>query len=347
MPEEKPVVYILQGDDREAIESHLKEFHSSLGTADMADLNTTRLEGKSINLNDLRAAALALPFLAERRLVIVEDALQFFDRKIGEDSRISVVELLDSLPPSTALVLVIPDTKKSRKRDGEWSTYWEGLTPKHWLMQWVTRAGSRSYIQDCALPSTGEMVRWIQKKASEMGGSFAPSGAQALAGYLGNNTQRIYQEIVKLLTYVNYARPVEIDDVHELSIQDKERDIFKMVDAIAARDGHTALNMLHLLLEDTEFIYLFPMVIRQFRLILQAREIADMGGDAAQVAKALKVQPFVATRVYGQARLFDRSFLKSIYPELLKIDVDSKTGVMEGPLALELFITRLAKKLPF
>jgi DNA polymerase-3 subunit delta len=79
MAEEKPVVYILQGDDREAIESRLKEFRRSLGTPDMADMNTTRLEGKTIDINDLRGAALALPFLTERRLVIVEDALRFFD----------------------------------------------------------------------------------------------------------------------------------------------------------------------------------------------------------------------------------------------------------------------------
>ena len=346
MAEEKPVVYILQGDDREAIESRLKEFRRSLGTPDMADMNTTRLEGKTIDINDLRGAALALPFLTERRLVIVEDALRFFDGGAGKDKQALVVELLDSLPLSTALVLVVPDSKKSRKRGKEWFTYWERLTSKHWLMKWAAQAGSRVFIQDCGLPSAGEMVKWIQRKAAELGGGFSIRGAQALAGYLGNNTQRASQEIVKLLTYVNYERPVEDDDVHELSIQDKERDIFTMVDAIAARDGETALKMLHLLLEDTDFIPLFSMVVRQFRLMLQAVEIADNGGNADQVAKILGLQPFVANKVYGQARSFDLSFLKSIYPQLLKIDVDAKTGVMDGPLALDLFITRLAKRLP-
>ena len=77
MAEEKPVVYILQGDDREAIESP-SEFRRSLGTPDMADMNTTRLEGKRLT-STICGAALALPFLTERRLVIVEDALRFFD----------------------------------------------------------------------------------------------------------------------------------------------------------------------------------------------------------------------------------------------------------------------------
>ncbi len=47
MPEEKPIVYLLRGDDREEIESKLRDFYQRLGTPDMAEMNTTRLEGKS------------------------------------------------------------------------------------------------------------------------------------------------------------------------------------------------------------------------------------------------------------------------------------------------------------
>lgn len=346
MSDEKPVVYILQGDDREAIETHIKVFHHSLGSPDMADMNTTRLEGKSINLNDLRAAALALPFLTERRLVIVEDALQFFDGKSGKETQASITALLDALPTSTALVLVIPDMQRVRKQGGEWVKYWERLTPKHWLMQWAAQAGSRVFIQECGLPSEREMARWIQKKASELGGSFSTIAAQTLAEYLGNNTQRTLQEIIKLLTYVNYERSVDDDDVRRLSIQDKESDIFAMVDAIAIRDGENALKMLHLLLEDMDFIQVFSMVVRQFRLMLQARELVDQGGDAAHLAKILGLQPFIARKVYGQVQSFDLPTLKSIYSFLLKMDVDSKTGVMAGDLALDIFVTRMAKGLP-
>ena len=81
MPAEKPIVYILRGDDREAIEAHIHKAYASLGAPEMAALNTTHLEGKSITLNDLRASALALPFLTERRLVVVDDALKLCAEK--------------------------------------------------------------------------------------------------------------------------------------------------------------------------------------------------------------------------------------------------------------------------
>ena len=343
MLDAKPVVYILRGDDREAIESHIHAFRKSLGAPDMADMNTTHLEGKYININDLRAAALALPFLTERRLVVLEDALSLFEKKGDQAFHEEILTFLDSLPHSTALVLVISDFQKNRKRDGRWEAYWATLGKRHWLMRWAEEAGSRVFIQDCALPTDREMANWIRNKSAELGGGFTPLASQTLADFIGNNTQRAAQEIVKLLTYVNYERPVDDDDVQRLSIQEKQSDIFDMVDAIGNRDGKRAMELLHLLLEEIAFGQLFAMIIRQFRLILQAREIIDDGGNEGDIAKQLGQMPFVARKIAAQAQHFDLPALEAIYQHLLIIDLDTKTGGMDGEVALDIFITRLAQ----
>ena len=345
MSDEKPIVYILRGDDREAVESNLHTFFNSLGAPDMAGLNTTRLEGKTITLNDLRAAALALPFLTARRLVVVEDALAFFDKEKDEAQRERIIELLDSLPSTTALVLVIPDTQKRRKRAGVWESYWATLNEKHWLMIWSKSAGNKVFIQDCLLPTEHQMANWIRKKAAEQGGSFSPGAAQKLAGYLGNNTQRTNQEIVKLLTYVNYARPVDDVDVIELSIREVQSDIFSLVDAMGSRDGENAIRLFHLLLEDTPFNQLFPMVIRQFRLILEVREILDLGGNEQDAAKLLGMQNFVVRKLIPQAQVFTIEALESIYHHLLEIDLAMKTRYVDGSIAMDVFIAQLANQL--
>lgn len=334
MPEEKPIVYILRGDDREAIEAHIRKFYKSLGEPDMADMNTTHLEGKSIDLNDLRAAALAMPFLTERRMVIVENALHAYSGRGKENARKEFLALLESLPQSTGLVLVIPDTLKYKG--------WETLHEKHWLIKWANQASSRVLVVDCALPSEREMSGWVREKTGQMGGSITLQAASLLAEYVGNNTQRASQEIVKLLTYVNYDRPVDDDDVRRLTVQDHQSDIFEMVDAIGLRDGEKALEMLHLLLEETDIIPLFGMIIRQFRLILQAREIIDEGGNAQDVAKLLHIHSFVAQKVSGQTQQFTLPALESIYHQLLEIDLDMKTGGMDGDIALDVLIARLA-----
>jgi len=342
MSNDKPVVYLLRGDDRQAIESHIQAFYQGLGAPDMAAMNFTRLEGKVADLNALRSAALALPFLTDRRLVVLEDALKMMDGDHSTEKREKFIGLLDSLPASTALVLVISDTQKVRKRDGRWENYWTHLNQKHWLLQWVAEAGSRAYIQNCALPSDREMGHWIQDKAEEKGGSFTLMAAQMLADYVGTNTLRADQEITKLLTYVNFARPVDDDDVRRLGIQDQQSDIFAMVDAIGFRNGQKALKLLHILLEEMAFGQLFSMVVRQFRLILQAREIMDDGGTEREVARILGLQQFVAGKIVTQAQKFEIADLVKIYLNLQKIDMDVKTSRMDGEIALDLLITQLS-----
>jgi DNA polymerase-3 subunit delta len=339
MPDEKPVVYILRGDDREAIEGHIQNLYGKMGQADMAEMNTTRLDGRGLTLNDLRSAALALPFLSERRLVVVEDALLPFSGGGKQKDRKAFLELMDSLPQSTALVLVAPDSQRYRDRQ----MVWESLNEKHWLIAWAKKAGERAFLVDCALPTERDMPGWIQRKVAENGGSIRPEAASILADSVGNNTQRAAQEIIKLLTYVNLERPVEAEDVEKLTAQERRGDIFELVDAIGLRNGKKALDLMTLLLEDMDFGQLFGMIVRQFRLLLQAREIIDDGGTETDIAGILQQHSYVAQKLNVQVRHFDRDGLEAIYQRLLEIDVNAKTGEMDGEVALDVLIARLAE----
>lgn len=336
--EEKPIVYILRGDDREKIETTLRDFFNRMGTPDMAEMNTTRLEGKLTALNDLRSAALALPFLTERRLVIVEDALQPFTGRGKESDRQAFTDLLDTLPESTALVLVVPDFQTYRRRSYEWDV----LKSSHWLMQWAAKAGARVLVTDCPLPTERDMIAWIRQKAADSGGSFSPRAAQTLTDYVGNNTQRAAQEIEKLLTYVNFERSVDEHDVSELTFNDQQADMFEMVDAIGNRNGQEALEKLHILLAQNDLLNIFGMIVRQFRLLLQTREILMADGNETDVAKLLKQHPFVAGKITAQAKKFSLGSLELIYQKLLAIDVAGKTSAMDVDLGLDILIAELA-----
>ncbi len=70
------------------------------------------------------------------------------------------------------------------------------------------------------------------------------------------------------------------------------------------------------------------MVTRQFRLLIQAREILDSGGSEDGVRSQLNLHPWVAQKVTAQARQFSLPALDGIYHQLLKIDVGGKSGGM-------------------
>src|SRR5260221_724661 len=95
------------------------------------------------------------------------------------------------------------------------------------------------------------------------------------------------QEITKLLTFVNFAHAIGIEDVEAVSILTASVDVFELVDAIGTQNGKLAQKLLHRLLEEKDAFEIFGMVVRQFRLLTIAREVVDEGGALPAVTEAL------------------------------------------------------------
>ncbi len=330
MAEATPVVYLLHGEDEYAIAQFVSEMETRLGDPVNAAMNITRLEGSDFNLNELLSIASAMPFLARRRLVILVEQLR---RLASPAARDGFTEQLQKVPPTTALVIVEHHTLTSEadRRRGK----------IHWLEKWALGQGERVYLRNFPLPKGAMMVRRIQDQARQAGGQITPQAAELLSSLVDGDPRLADQEIQKLLAHVNYKRPVEPDDVELLTADLGQGDIFAMVDALGNQNGRVALSMLQRLLEQQDPISIFGMVVRQFRLLLLAREILDKGGNRGDVARRLRVPPFVADKLVVQARHFTIPALEAIYHRLLGIDEAIKTGKVPGDLALDTLVAAL------
>jgi DNA polymerase-3 subunit delta len=92
------------------------------------------------------------------------------------------------------------------------------------------------------------------------------------------------------------------------------------------------------LLEQQDPYSTFGMIVRQFRLLLQARQVLDRGGQRGDLLRALGVAPFVVDKLIGQARHFSLPDLEAIYHRLLNLDVTIKTSQSPPELALTTFV---------
>lgn len=327
----KPVVYLLYGDDSHAMEAFVREMIARMGDPGMAELNTTRLDGKTASDEELRTAVGSVPFLCDRRLVILSHPLA---RTQAAEAQKRFIALLEEAPESTALVLLVED-QPERKRG------WDVMTEKHWLRRWAEQAGRRVLVRVCALPSPSDMPGWIQKEVRKQGGSFSPEAARALAAAVETNTELAVQEIIKLLTYAD-GRTVEAEDVDLLCAPVGQGNIFDLVDAAAEGRTAEALRALHTLLEFQDAAMVFGMLTRQYRLLIQAREILDEGGGPAHIAEALRQKEFVANKLARQAQRFSMGDLSAIYHRLLQIDEESKSGQGDLMTGLDIFVAGLA-----
>ena len=334
-PNEVPVLTIFHGDDPFSIRTQVDALIDRCYGKEraLAELNLTRLDGRQASDEDLRSAANAMPFLAERRMVVLTSP---FSRLTSDATRKRFITLLEGLPPSTALVLIVEDT---HDRKG-----WKSFPATHFVQRWMKEAGKHANYVVCQLPPPNAMPDYIRKAARARGdhAQFTPEAAAALAAHIGSDTQLAALEIDKLLTYVDYKRPVEVQDVEELTAQTGQADVFTMVDALANGNSRQAIGLLHRLLEEQDPLSLFGMIVRQFRLLVQARELIDEG-KGGQIAAEMHQHPYVADKLAGQARRFNIAQLEDIYHRLLLLDETMKTSQMPSDLALDTFVAELAR----
>ena len=83
------------------------------------------------------------------------------------------------------------------------------------------------------------------------------------------------------------------------------------------------------------------MFTRQFRLLIQVKEVAATGARPVTVAQKLKIHNFVAGKMMQQAQGFSREQLEQVYAHLLDIDVGVKTGRADMTTALNLLVAAL------
>lgn len=330
MGESHPIIYLLNGEDEFAIAHFVDELERKLGDPATASMNTTRLDGNSFNLDQLPSIANALPFLAPRRLVILIHPIA---RLSAPAAQKKFTDQLEKIPHTTALVLVehrLLTGDKDREKD-----------KIHWLERWALEHKEKTFVRAFRIPKGAEMIKRIQEAAKKAGGQITPEAAGLLASLVDNDPRLAEQEIEKLLAYVNYRRPIEFDDVEALTADTGQGDVFAMVDALGNRDGQRAMSMLQRLLEYQDYYSIFGMIVRQFRLLIQARESLDGGKQKTEIQRELRLHPYVAEKLLGQARRFALPELERVYRRLLEIDEAVKTSQMPERLALETFISAL------
>ncbi len=185
------------------------------------------------------------------------------------------------------------------------------------------------------------MVKWIQEHVKRMGGQITPQAAVLLANQIGDDTRLASQEITKLLTYVNFARPVDIDDVEHLTPLTAKIGDFELVNALRDRDQQKAQALLHRSLQEDDPLRILQSIVYQIRVLIIAREILDEHGTINDFPKSLKISYYPAKLALESATRYSTKFLETIYHRLLELDEAIKTGQMDADLALELLVIEL------
>jgi len=333
------MLYILHGRDDFSRREELGHIRAALDADGMLASNTDVLDGRVVTPDQLTAICDTVPFLASHRLVMVEGLLGRFDppdrlhRGGGRPRRgpapelerwLGLAEYVQHLPDSTTLVLL----------DDE-------LSPVNPLLEALR---PQAEVREFPELKPGAVLQWILDRAEALGADISPKGADALRDLLGNKLWILANELDKLAAYAQ-GRRIEAADVRALVHEAREVKIFALVDAVVEKRPPLALRMLHRLVDDgADFGYLLAMMSRQYRLIIQAKELSLSGITSQEIGQQLDIRSgFVLQKVLDQADRYSLSRLKAAYKRLLEADESVKRGRYSDELALELLVHDLAR----
>lgn len=344
------MLYVFFGLDEFSCAESLRELERDYWPdPTLADLNRTVLDGRTATLAEMRHHCDAVPFLAERRLVIVENLVTRLEaRKRGREQAAEgqdetqqssstpakalleeLLSYLPTLPPTTDLVL-LDSGLASRDSSGR-------------VVRWARSNKAHAVVREHGKKTEGELARWIGQRARSMGTQIDGRAVAELVQLIGDDLRALANEIDKLALYVSEGAPITVDAVRQLVAHSQEAGIFNIVDAISNRQWERAVAELRQIFQDGAHpLYVLTMINWQYRLIAQAHALMDEQLPPARLAKRLRIAEYPAKKAQALARLYTRSQIEDAYSRLLETDLAIKTGQLEGQLAIEIFVAEQA-----
>ena len=338
------MLHILYGPDDFSLRQAIEKIKAELGDSEMLAVNTSKLDGLHLTLNELRNQCGAAPFLSSHRLVVVNGLLGLFEKKqrkspVSKGARKSQNKLgewqdIDScikqIPETTVLILI----------DGKIDA------PNPLLKKLLPLAEVKRFPF-----LTGEKLEtWIKQRVINKDGNITLQAVSLIADLIGGDLWAVDNEIQKLVLYCQ-GRSIGLEDVRQLVGYSQETSIFPLVDAVIEGKSRVAQRLLHQMhQEGASPTTILSMITRQFRLIALAKDL-EPGLSYQQIRDRLNLNPkYPLSRLLAQARLYSFEGIKQAYDKLLETDLAIKTGKYktgkhDDQLAIELLVAELTGSL--
>ena len=333
------MLHILIGEDDFSIHQALEAIKKSAGDPAALMPNTTVFDGSKVTLEQLRAACATVPFLADKRLVIVEGLLNRFEPKKknsrngakkssrqpnpAEDCQLITAAVKD-LPPFTELVLISGKIGSANPL--------------------LHEIGAKAKVSSFPLLKGVQLTQWIEKRVGlQSKAGISKKAADLMARLIGSDLWTMANEIDKLVLYTG-GRAIEEPDVKAVVSSVQEASIFDMVDAIIESRVAVAQQLLQRLFQQgMSPAQVLVMLARQVRIIFQVKEMRSGGRSRTDIKSRLGLtSDFVITKAWEQADKYSPSRLKEVYHKILDADIAVKTGKYDSPeLALDVLLAEM------
>ena len=266
-------VYLLDGEEPYYLDKLTSYFETEILPPAERDFNLIIIYGKDADWKDVLSSCRRFPMFAERQVVILKDAAQL--RDLNE-----LAAYINKPSPTTIFVI----EHRFKKADG-----------KTKLVKTAKEKGvhfTSDKIKDDAVPA------WIQEYGKEIEFKIAEAEAQLLASYLGNDLQKIVNEITKVRINVPNEKELTSPLINKYIGISKEYNVFEFPETLVNGNLEKLYKMLAYFVASPKAAPM-PLLIGLFYNQFNKLYIANFmkGKQDKDIAAAFGVSPFFVKNI--------------------------------------------------
>lgn len=334
-------VYLFYGEEEYLIDYFVENIKKTFIPKEVESLNFATLDGERIDLEDIYNACETLPFMSEKRVVVVKN-LNIFSRKgrnvkaeknFDKNDRKKLEEYIAYLSDDICLIFL----EKGKKADKS--------------KKIVKKINDIGGLIEFNKLTGRDLDNWIKKSFKEQNKNISKTNINYLiqaSAYFDRNAHKtlydLKNEIIKLTTYLGNRKEIKTQDIDNIVAKSLERNIFKLLNSISEKNVNNSLkifNEMYMLNEPIQLI--LHMIIRQFRLMLMYKVLKAKGYYENDISKKMKVKFYEFNKIKNYSRNFSMDQLEKGLNLCLKVDKYLKTSSMNEKLLMEMLLINLCK----
>lgn len=305
------MLYMLYGTKTFLIEEELKKI-----TKNFDEINISKYDLNTDNLNDIIDDALTVSLFGDKKLIICENA-NVFTGGNSKDSKV-LEDYLNNPNDLTTLIFLLNNDKidqrkkitKLLKRNGVIKSFNENIDP----------------------------ISFVKKRLNDY--SINISTIQLLIDRVGNDPLILEKEIEKIKLYKDDNKITD-EDILTLTVKTSYEDVFKLIDYIIEGNKEKSLEILTEMINNgEEAIKIIIILSNQIRIMYQAKKLLQQGLSEKSIADTLAIHPYRVKLALQKGRRYTEEIFLDYLSELADIDYGIKSGKFNKDLALEMFILK-------
>ena len=333
-------IYLFHGEEDYLIDYTLKLIKDKYIDNCFETLNYQILEGKDIQFEDIHNACETLPFMSEKKIIVVKDLGIFSRKKKGEISEAKpskkkdpLIEYVKTLADYVCLIFV----EKERKVDKSKS-----------IVKTIGKTGEVVEFNKLRGKDLNDWISNTFKKHNKTISQYSLNYFIEYSFYFSRESNKtlydLENEIVKLSNFVGEKKEVTIDDINNVMAKSLETNIFTLLDSISTKNVNNSIKIFNeMSTSNGRYLKILHMIVRQFRLIKHCIVLTDGGYVGKDAMAKLKIGSYEYNKIARQSHNFNLVKVNKALNLCLDCDKRIKTGSMDSKLAIEMLIIKLCQ----